>query len=79
MNIHPTIVPRQLLANGFTLNQVDDMVYDGRVTEAEANLFFQEWCKGKLEHRWNVVTSKPEECLYNAQTGAETWREMKWG
>ena len=74
-----SIVPQQLLVNGFTLNQVSNMVHDGTVTEAEANLFFKEWVVGKLEHRWNAVTNKPEECLTNPQTGAETWREMKWG
>jgi hypothetical protein len=69
----------QLLAGKFTLNQVDDMVHDGRVSEQVANEYFQEWVKGKIEHRWNAEKGVPEECTHSVVTGRDTWRTMRWG
>ncbi len=70
---------KQLLDLKLTLNQVDDLVHDGRVTEETANAYFREWCKGKMEHRWNAAGQCPEECITDPHTYRETWRRMRWG
>lgn len=67
---------KQLLDGRFTFNQVDDMVYDGRLSVEVANQFFQEWSKGKSEHRWNAELARPEECI--STPCGEVWRELRW-
>jgi hypothetical protein len=65
----------------YTLNQVDDMVHTGQISEATANAFFQVWVVGKCEFRWNAELQQPEELIYSRPYTNEPpeWRRMPWG
>lgn len=69
---------RTLLAAGATLNEVNRLVGYGHVSIEQANAFFHEWCKGKLEHRWNEAGGYGEECILDRRTGQDTWRRWRW-
>jgi hypothetical protein len=69
----------QLDIKHLTLNQVDDLFYDGQISEATANEFFKIWVDGKMGHRWNETLKRPEHLIcISIYTGEEKWVEMRW-
>ncbi len=76
-----TVTAARMLAAKCSLSDVARVIHHGQTTTEEGEAFFREWCKGKLEYRWNEgkgdSPGRPEVC-YIDRSGTDHWHTLRW-